>query len=94
MLDARFGDTLARPERPEIEIIVKCLDADRREYDDTESDGKSFLDNPCDIEEYDDRDQEYHEPDTSRLRVASFFCSGFEIFSSFLEIGHMRDINK
>ena len=88
LLYTRLGNTLARPEWPEIEIVVKCLDTDCCEEDDTETDRKCGLDlaHPPEYEENDTYSDE--EPETSRLGIASFFSFLAEFLSCFTDSRH------
>ena len=94
MSDTRLCYALTGPERSEVEVIVHRLDTDSGEEYDTESDRESGLDNIRPPEDEENDDECYHEPETSRLCIASFFCSCFEIFCGFLESCHMRKIRK
>ncbi len=62
MSDARFLYTLSWPEGTKVEIIVKCLNTDRSEYDYAKSDCKAGLNDiePPEHEKYDS--ESYHEP--------------------------------
>ena len=88
MFDTRLLDITSLPECSEIEIIVECLDPDRCEDDDTESDCESFFDDTHHIEGYDSHEYHHHEPETSRFGIASFFSFLPDFLSRFSDSSH------